>query len=81
MNYKKLQTGRRKLEFAYIIGFLKSMFIIGILNKGRSEYWKFFVWTLFRRPGMFMIAIIFAVYGYHFRTVYGLRKGDTFRPQ
>jgi len=38
------------------------------------EYWKFFMWTLFRRPALFGDAMTFAVYGYHFRTVFGLRN-------
>jgi hypothetical protein len=44
------------------------------VNKGRSEYWKLLIWTLFRRPELLTDALTFAVYGYHFRTVYGLRN-------
>jgi radical SAM superfamily enzyme YgiQ (UPF0313 family) len=73
LNYNKVPVGKRKLKFAYLMGFFKSILIIGIVNKGRGEYWKFLVWTLFNRPGLFMDAVTFAVYGYHFRTVYGLR--------
>jgi radical SAM superfamily enzyme YgiQ (UPF0313 family) len=74
LNYKKPNVSSYKVEFSYIKGFLKSIVIIGILNRGRAEYWKFFLWTLFRRPGMFIDAMTFAVYGYHFRTIYGLRN-------
>ena len=75
LNYNQ-PSRQNKIELSYLIGFIKSIIIIGIVNKGRSEYWKFFIWTLFKRPGSFMDAMTFAVYGYHFRTVYGLRGNN-----
>jgi radical SAM superfamily enzyme YgiQ (UPF0313 family) len=74
LNYKRARGSQMKLEFFHIGAFLKSMLIIGILNKGRREYWKLMIWTLIRRPGLLIDAITFAVYGYHFRTIYGLRN-------
>ena len=74
IDYRQLHTGRQKMEFSYLRGFFKSVFIIGIQNKGRGEYWKLLVWTLFRRPGSLIDAMTFAVYGYHFRTVFGLKN-------
>jgi radical SAM superfamily enzyme YgiQ (UPF0313 family) len=74
INYKKPDLGYRKLEFNYIIGFIRSIIIIGIVDKGRFEYWKLLIWTLFRRPQLLVEALVFAVYGYHFRTIYGLRQ-------
>jgi radical SAM superfamily enzyme YgiQ (UPF0313 family) len=73
LNYKRSHVNKKRIEFSYLTGFIKSIYIIGIVNKGRSEYWKFLLWALFRRPSLFPDAVIFAVYGYHFRTVYGLR--------
>ncbi len=73
-NYKRPKTGNGKVQLNYLAGFVKSVFIIGIANNGRREYWKFLFWTLFRKPGLMIDAITFAVYGYHFRTVYGLRN-------
>ncbi|MCX6236277.1 MAG: B12-binding domain-containing radical SAM protein [Bacteroidia bacterium] len=74
LNYKRLHTGRKKIKLSYLSALFKSIFIIGIINKGRGEYWKLLIWTLFRRPGLISDAMIFIVYGYHFRTVYGLRN-------
>ncbi len=73
LNYKPVKIGKSNIDFARIKAFLKSIFILGILNKGRFEYWKFIVWTLVYKPNLFIDAITLAVYGYHFRTVYGLR--------
>lgn len=72
-NYRRPKTGSGKVQLNYLIGFVKSIFIIGIASSGRREYWKFMFWTLFRKPGLMIDAITFAAYGYHFRKVYGLR--------
>ena len=74
LNYNRIYKNQNRINFSLVVAFLKSMFIIGIVNKGRREFWKLLIWTLFKRPGLFADAITFAVYGYHFRTVYGLRK-------
>jgi radical SAM superfamily enzyme YgiQ (UPF0313 family) len=74
LNYRRIHTGQKRMEFSYIASFFKSVFVIGIMNKGRREYWKLLVWTLFRRPALLKDALTFTVYGYHFRTVYGLRN-------
>ncbi len=72
LNYRQIQTVQKKMEFSYLVSFFKSVFVIGIVNRGRGEYWKLLVWTLFRRPSLLKDALTFAVYGYHFRTVYGI---------
>jgi radical SAM superfamily enzyme YgiQ (UPF0313 family) len=73
LNYKKHKKKKTKIERSHIKAFLKSIFIIGLRDKGRQEYWKLLIWTLFKRPGMLMQAITYTFYGFHFRTVYGLR--------
>jgi radical SAM superfamily enzyme YgiQ (UPF0313 family) len=72
-NYNPVKNGKSNIDFARLKGFLKSIFVLGLLNKDRFEYWKFITWTLVKKPRFFIEAITFAVYGYHFRTVYGLR--------
>ncbi len=74
LNYKRQHARNKKIEFSHLSAFIKSIVIIGVLNKGRAEYWKFLLWTLFRRPTLFLDAMTFTVYGYHYRTVYGLRS-------
>lgn len=74
MNYKPVKPGKNEIDFARIKAFLKSIVVLGIFKKGRLEYWKLLVWTTFKKPGLFIDAVTMAVYGYHFRTIYGLRK-------
>jgi radical SAM superfamily enzyme YgiQ (UPF0313 family) len=72
-NYNRIPSRQTTMDYSYALAFIKSIIILGIVNKGRGEYWKFIFWTLWKRPGLFSDAMTFAVYGYHFRTVYGLK--------
>jgi hypothetical protein len=53
----------------YLLAFLRSIYRLGFAGKERLQYWKLFLWTLFRRPRSFPLAIRFAIYGYHFRKI------------
>ncbi|MBN1184384.1 MAG: DUF4070 domain-containing protein, partial [Bacteroidales bacterium] len=79
LNYNRLYNRQIKLNFSLLRSFFKSVFIIGFLNKGRREYWKLIIWTLFNRPELIVDAITYTVYGYHFRTIYGLRNKNTIK--
>jgi len=74
LNYNRLSKGQSTIRFSLLLAFIKSVFVIGFLDKGRTEYWKFIIWTLFNKPKLMVDAITYTVYGYHFRTVYGLRR-------
>ena len=74
LNYNQISLADKKISFSMMNAFLKSSFVIGILNSGRREYWKLIFWTLFNRPRLITDAITCTVYGYHFRTVYGLKN-------
>ncbi len=78
LNYRKIYARQKKIEFSYLIAFIKSIIIIVIVNKGRGEYWKFLIWILLSRPVLLIDAITFAVYGYHYRTVYGLKNKNQY---
>jgi radical SAM superfamily enzyme YgiQ (UPF0313 family) len=57
------------INFENILAFLRSIIRLGIFGKERLQYWKLFLWTLFRRPKLFPLAITLSIYGYHFRQV------------
>ncbi|WP_347840355.1 B12-binding domain-containing radical SAM protein [uncultured Draconibacterium sp.] len=73
-NYNPVRNGQSNINFTRLMAFFRSVFVLGLLNKGRFEYWKFMLWTVVNKPRLFIDAVTFAVYGYHFRTVYGLRQ-------
>jgi hypothetical protein len=52
-----------------ILAFLRSIYILGIIDKERIRYWELFLWTLIRKPNMLPLSITFAIYGYHFRLI------------
>ncbi len=49
--------------------FLKSFWLLGIRERGRHNYWRFFWSILLRHPRQFRWAIELAVVGYHFRRI------------
>jgi radical SAM superfamily enzyme YgiQ (UPF0313 family) len=53
----------------YILALFKSMFKLGIIGRERIYYWKLFFWSLFRKPQLFSLAILFTIYGFHFRRI------------
>ncbi len=67
--YKKPQVIQRKLGWNYIAAFFRSIWVLGVVGSERFEYWKLLLWTLFRRPSLFVDAVTLAIYGYHFRKV------------
>lgn len=56
--------------------FLRSILILGILDKARLYYWKFVIWAFLKKRKLFPLAITFAIYGFHFRKVFNLNKLD-----
>ncbi|MHC2995515.1 MAG: B12-binding domain-containing radical SAM protein [Candidatus Atribacteria bacterium] len=69
-NIKPLQKKRYQFRLCYLTALLKSIWLLGIIGKERIYYWKIFFWSLFRRPQLFPMAIIYAVYGFHFRKIF-----------
>lgn len=53
----------------YILALFKSIFKLGVLGEERIYYWKLFFWSLFRKPHLFSLAILFTIYGFHFRKI------------
>ncbi|HEY82002.1 MAG TPA: B12-binding domain-containing radical SAM protein [Dehalococcoidia bacterium] len=58
-----------RLEFYHIKAFFKSIWFLGIREKGRRYYWKLFLSTLLKQPRKFPLSISLSVYGHHFRKI------------
>ena len=67
-DYKKPKI-ESPLDFQRIMAFFRSNIRLGIFGRERLQYWKILLWTLFRRPELFELAITFAIYGHHFRKI------------
>lgn len=77
-NYVPKQPKLFHYKFESFIAFFKSLFILGMFDKGRFSYWKLFLWSIIRKPKLLSLSITFAVYGYHFRKIFEkhLEKSD-----
>jgi len=53
----------------YIIALFRSIVKLGVIGEERIYYWKLFLWTLFRKPQLFSLAILFTIYGFHFKKI------------
>ena len=58
-----------RLAWADVGAFLRSLWALGFLRRGRFAFWRFFWGTLLARPRKFRAAMELAILGYHFRTV------------
>ena len=52
-----------------IMAFLKSIWFLGIRERGKKYYWKLIIYSMFKHPAKFPLAVTLAIYGFHFRRV------------
>ena len=70
---KELKTGennKSKYRFCDIKAFIKSLWHLGIIDKGRFSYWKLIFWSLLKKPQHFHLAVTLAICGFHFRSIF-----------
>jgi radical SAM superfamily enzyme YgiQ (UPF0313 family) len=68
--YKPRQKTRiSQLRFSHISSFIKTIWFLGVTDKGRRYFWRFLILTLLRRPRHFAISMGLSVSGFHFRKV------------
>ena len=69
-DYKPQQRFRvSQVKFSYIWAFIRSIWLLGIKERGRKYFWRLFISTLLKRPRLFPLSMILSVYGLHFRKV------------
>jgi radical SAM superfamily enzyme YgiQ (UPF0313 family) len=69
---KEFEPGKKKvfhLNPNYILALFRSIIKLGVIGQERIYYWKLFLWSLFRKPQLFSLAILFTIYGFHFRKI------------
>jgi radical SAM superfamily enzyme YgiQ (UPF0313 family) len=69
---KDFEPGKNKIfhcNFSYVKALFKSILKLGIMGNERVYYWKLFFWSLCMKPKLFSLAILFTIYGFHFRKI------------
>jgi len=71
---KEYRPAQRKqalpqLRFYHIRALIKSMWVLGVKERGRKYYWRFVISTLLKRPRVFPLSISLTIQGFHFRKV------------
>ena len=61
---QKRQTSRIELNF--VISLIKALWILGIVEDGRKDFWKFSTSTLFKNRQFFWLAMSYSIYRVHF---------------
>ena len=73
MSFMKEFEPKKKKVFhinaSYILALFRSIIKLGVIGEERIYYWKLFFWSLFRKPQLFSLAILFTIYGFHFRRI------------
>jgi len=67
--YRLSKHNTSNLTRREIMAFFRSIWILGVIEKGKLYYWRLFFYSLFRYPKKFALAITMAIYGFHFRKV------------
>jgi len=69
-SYNPPSFGRMHISFDRLMALLKSVVIIGILEKNRKYYWKLMLWSLFRKPKVFPLAVTYSIQGFHYKKIF-----------
>lgn len=65
----RLPEVRAPLTLERVRAFLRSIYHLGIRERGRRHYWSLLLVTLLRRPRLVPLAVTLAICGHHFRKV------------
>jgi hypothetical protein len=65
-NYNYSNKTRLKVRYCGIKAFFRSMWRIGVIEKGKIYYWMLILWSL-RSPRRLLLAVRLSIYGFHFR--------------
>ena len=61
---------RTRLQFQEVLALFRSMFRLGVIGRGRWQYWRLLIWTQVLHPELFTVAVKLTIAGHHFRKVF-----------
>ncbi|MBN1919159.1 MAG: B12-binding domain-containing radical SAM protein [Verrucomicrobia bacterium] len=69
LDHHRPRSGGARVSPREALAFVRSLWLLGLRNRGRWAFWRLFCTTLLRRPRQFHSAIELAIQGYHLRRV------------
>ena len=63
-----------RFHSGYLGAFFKTLWVLGIKDSNRLHFWKLFLWSVIKRPRLLPLAILYSIYGFHFRNVFDVDK-------
>ncbi|MDP2481303.1 MAG: B12-binding domain-containing radical SAM protein [Candidatus Palauibacterales bacterium] len=60
---------RTPLTLESLKGFVRSLYVLGVRERGRRQFWRLAGWVLTHRPRLFPLAVKESICGLHFRRV------------
>jgi len=66
--YKPKTMKTPKVHFSHVKGFMASIWIMGLIQKGRFYYWNLILWSLFKKPGLLPYAFGLPLGLIHFKS-------------
>lgn len=64
--YSPKQTRVVRIDWSYVVSLLKSVWVLGVLEKGRWYFWRLLISTLFKYPRFFWMSVSYWIYRHHF---------------
>ncbi|NQV03782.1 MAG: DUF4070 domain-containing protein [Bacteroidia bacterium] len=58
------------IAFSQVGAFIKSLFLLGLFDSSRKDFWRLVFWSIRRKPEVILLAITYSIYGYYFRKAY-----------
>lgn len=74
--YREFAKGSKLSLSLKINAISKSIWQMGVIDKGKLYFWKMIFWTLLHKPKLISEAITQSIYGYHYRTVLLGKNGE-----
>jgi radical SAM superfamily enzyme YgiQ (UPF0313 family) len=67
--YKPRRNKTTHPRFEQLRALARSVWFLGLREKGRRYYWKLLAWTLVKHPRSMVVSVTLIIYGYHFRRI------------
>ncbi len=75
-NYVPPPAHHFSVTVAELKALFRSLWVLGVKERGRWHYWKVLFYSLVRFPSKFPLAVRLSIYGYHFRRVARQASGN-----